>query len=103
MSFSMRRESQVVETNFLRPRYNPSAAERAVGAKPMKAQITVEGENRGHLCWGIVDENDNYIVENQQLRYNPYTGLALPLTVDELKRTINQQARLRGDRAPFSV
>tara|TARA_Y100000034_G_scaffold121623_1_gene166082 strand:- start:156 stop:419 length:264 start_codon:yes stop_codon:yes gene_type:complete len=87
----MKREK--VETNFLRPRYTPTEeAVKQHGAKPLKALITVSGEKKGHLCWGVVDDNDNFIAENQQLRYNPYTGRRLPATVEQLKQ------HLGGDR-----
>jgi hypothetical protein len=102
--FSLFRERKVVETNYLRPRFKPSEQDLRTypNMKPLKALITTEGENKGHLCWGIVDpETDEYVDDNQQLRFNPWTGAPLPLTLDALKRQVNYQARSRGANAPF--
>lgn len=81
--YSMKRELVTVpatETNFLRPRIAASK-----GGVNMKAVINLS--NHG-LCWGIVDADDNYVVGNQQMKFNPWTGVALPLTTDALKTSI---------------
>lgn len=80
--YSFRRER--VETNYLRPRFTDEEGHK------FKALVNVTN-NKGHLCWGIVDENDNYVMPNQQLTHNPWGGKPLPQTVEELKAVIRGQ------------
>ena len=80
--YTFRKEHK--ETDYLRPRWIPEG-EGVEAGLPLKALINLETKK---LCWGIVDQHDNYIAENQQLQFNPWTGLRLPATVEELKKTI---------------
>ena len=82
-SYSFRRER--VETNFLRPRYKAEGEGRS-----LKGLINVS-DNPGRICWGIVDAEDKFVAENQQFAFNPWTGEALPESVDALKATIAAQ------------
>lgn len=97
MAYNNFREEKVTTTNFMRPRWKPGANDPA-NSRPMKALITVEGENKGSLCWGIVDDADSFVAENQQLVYNPYTGAQLPATLEELTAVIGQQQAARARR-----
>ena len=81
MGYSFKRER--VETNFLRPRYSAGEGE----GSSLKGLINVTS-NPGHICWGIVDAEDKFVAENQQMVYNPWTGEMLPENVEELKAEI---------------
>ena len=79
--YSYFREKTIV--NYVRPRYKASEGE----GSDLKALINVT-DNRGALCWGIVDADDNFIAANQQLKFNPWTGKKFPQTLRELKSWI---------------
>ena len=86
MGYTFRREAKsipAVTTNYLRPRYTPSGL--VPNERPMKAVITTSGDNQGHLSWGIVDDKDRFVLKNQKLILNPWTGVRLPQTIDEMK------------------
>ncbi|HHT9130901.1 MAG TPA: hypothetical protein ACFYED_00240 [Candidatus Tripitaka californicus] len=74
--YSFKREK--VETNFLRPRYIAWEGE----GMSLKGLINLTTKQ---ICWGIVDDKDNFIAPNQQLKYNPWTGAILPLTTDKMR------------------
>ena len=105
---SLYREEAVVTTNYLRPRIKPDHAERAdyPTIMPMKAVITQPGSDSGadpgDLCWGVVDSDDEFVSDNQQIEFNPWTGARLPDTLDAFKRAVNDQARVAGRPVPFA-
>lgn len=88
MGYTLKREKKYIpatETNFLRPRY--TRAEGQAGMN-LAALIGVTAGREGNLCWGIVDEDGEFVVGNQQMKYDPWTGVKLPATLDELKKLI---------------
>ena len=83
MGYSFKRERK--ETNFLRPRYTEKDSKGVV--HNYKGLINVSS-NKGAICWGVVDEKDNFIADNMQMVMSPWTGVHLPLTVAALKTAI---------------
>lgn len=86
MPYTLRREKKQIpasETNFLRPRYIRASGEAGMN---LAALIGVSKGKEGNLCWGIVGEDGEFVVANQQMKYDPWTGAKLPPTVGELKR-----------------
>lgn len=73
------------ETNYLRPRYIKGSDE---AGKNMAALIGVSPGKEGHLCWGIVGDDGEFVMENQQMTHYPWSGVKLPATLDELKAVI---------------
>ena len=80
--YSLRWEKRIIE--YPCPRYIDSAGHYFRGI--------IVGED---IYWGVVNGEDEFVMPDQQLGYNPWSRERLPQTVRELEDTIAAQDRER--------